>query len=240
MQNINAITLWLFTTFFLFLLQKCNEHFITMNYIHFIIGDFITPFFIYISMIMVAILMYISKYKKVTFWNTFFRVMARSWWVVVLKLMWNLSNMIIMGGDYAPTNEAAGLFPVFILFSMWIIILFFSMYQIPRIILDSKSPVSFSLFLGYISEAYLKLSFCTIMCFFGSGIILIVLCFIFSPIPYYLSSHFDPLIVKIFIEDILALATQTITGHLLATISFYIYYHADARYHKRIKIMHIE
>jgi hypothetical protein len=239
-MNINAITLWIFTTFFLYLIQKCNEYFITMNYLHFIIGDFVTPFFIYISMILLVVIFHKEKNKKISILQVFLKSLVKLWWIIIIKLLWNLSNMIIMGGDYYPAHETAGLLPVFVLFIMWGFILLYSMYQVPKTIIDNKLSISLSLFIGYLSDVWQKLLFCLITSFLGGGFVLIILCFLLSSVPFYLASHCDPIIIKVTIEDVLALATQIFTGHIIALISFHIYLYTSGRNNKKIKLFSIE
>jgi hypothetical protein len=59
-------------------------------------------------------------------------------------------------------------------------------------------------------------------------------------VPFYLASHCDPIIIKVTIEDVLALATQIFTGHIIALISFHIYLYTSGRNNKKIKLFSIE
>jgi hypothetical protein len=186
-----------------------------------ILYDIFSSLILYTSMIALISIIYVIKSKKANFENRFFKAIEKSWWIIIVKLLWNYSSILIMGTEYLP-EENLSIIPAIILFSSWIIILGSAFYIVPRSIFDSKSENSFSLFINYFFSKILKIIIFTFFSMITAFFVLFFCSFIISYIEPILNNFFN-IQFKFFIEDILSTITQVIYAHLIATSAFILY-----------------
>lgn len=221
-KNKKTIVLTFTTIFILFFIQFFAQ-IMPYQMVKVIIFDIITPLIIYLSMISVLILL-TGKFSEYKFKEKLFRTLKEGWWIIALKMFWNVCNVIIMGIDYSP-DENSSIIPFFILIFVWFTILLFGSYAFPIIISDAKRKpvIGLKSFLGYFNNYFGEIFLGIFLSIFFSGIFLFFSSFMFSYISKIMDIFLDPFFVKIFIEDFLSISTQVIYAHFLAINSIRIF-----------------
>lgn len=183
------------------------------------IFDFFTPLIIYNSMLFILII--ISKKNVENFFENFQKLIKKGWWIIFLKMFWNICNIIIMGNDYSP-DEKSSLFPFFILMFLWFLILLLASYFFPKIILDNKNKVNinFSNFINYFNKNFGKIFLGILISLLSCGIFLFFSSLFLSYFFKIFYFMFNPIAIKIFIEDFLSISIQVIYAHLLSINAF--------------------
>lgn len=196
---------------------------LSSNLYSYIFQSFINPLLIYISMIFVLISLISPKNYKKNIISLKSGLIA-SWWIILLKILWNLSNFIIMGIDYSPCTNIS-MFPSMILFFTWIIILLTAIYYIPKkIIKDEKEKISFNAFLNFFTKTFWKLFLFIILSIFTSFLIICIFAYLFSIIISNTPNFINIINLKIFFEKTLETIGLISYSHLLTTIAFYLNY----------------
>jgi hypothetical protein len=213
---ISLLTVFLIETITIFV-----KYYLPQKQYILILYDIFSSLILYISMVALIAAIYVVKSKKANFENRFLKGLEKSWWILAIKLLWNYSNILIMGTEYLP-EENLSIIPAAILFSSWIIVLGSSFYIVPRAIFDSKSENSFNLFINYFISKILKIIIFTFFSMITAFFVLFICSFIASYIEPFLNSFFD-FQFRLFIEDILSTITQVIYAHLIATSAFVLY-----------------
>ena len=211
----NAVNLT-FTTIFILLIFQLSGQLVPYYFIKIFIFDILTPLLIYISMI--GILIFMNKRDSEDFLEKFIKLIKRGWWIIILKMFWNICNIIIMGNDYSP-DEKSSLFPFFILIFLWFLILLLASYYFPKILLDNsknKSNINWSNFIIYFNKSFGKIFIGIIMSLFIAGLFLFFSSLFFSYLSKIFYFAFNPLAIKIFIEDFLSISIQVFYAHLLS------------------------
>lgn len=162
--------------------------------LNFIYWNFISPFIIYISMVFFASclsILVLNKRERIRY--LFFNSLYSLIFVIVIKLLWNLSKIILIDSSIFLIKFDSNLYPLFLLFFFWIMIYFFFSYYLPIVFLKQNKKISFYLFIDYIIEKFwIILSNIVFSLLFSFGIL-----FIFA----FLFSQIEKIVIFLFTED---------------------------------------
>lgn len=206
-----------FTVFFIYFLHSILSFLFYFEDFNLLYWEFISPLFIYLSMI-VVISFY--SYRKILYNESFLSVLCiflfKGFFIIILKLIWNFFKVILIQFNIIPVYEDSGLYPLFLLGFFWLWIYFFSSYLVWNKILkiQNKSFLSYS-----IHECGLIL-FNLLFAFFFSFFIIIFISFILSKMQLFFSFLLKKNI-HIFIEDILSISFNVFFAHMLSLLFVY-------------------
>jgi hypothetical protein len=212
--NSHVWFIYLFTVLLVLITQEIGNIVPEYSFKSFII-DLVVPFILYCSIIFFIIV--VSLNIKINILSKFFFILRKLWWLILLKIFWNMCNMVFVGNNFFPEVNL-GLIPIFVLFFTWIIILLLSAYLLPCYILKSNEKIGFDfgIFFNFFNKVFGKMIFGIIIALIFSGIFLILFAMICSYFSDLLGDFINPVTIKMHTENILSVTTQVLYTHLIA------------------------
>jgi hypothetical protein len=213
----------LFTTsviFFIYIFHFILSLFFVLEFFNFIYWHFISPFFIYISMLFVICIHCHRNSKKKTLNELFHNIIFIGLICIILKLAWNILKVILLESNLIIVREDSSLMPLFFLAFFWLLIYSFVAYFIPHRLMKNKK-ISLKNFCLYIAQEFWMLLLHLLFSFLFSFLIIILISYVCAQLQFF--SFLKTTSIHTFIENILSIGFNVIFAHSISTLLLHTY-----------------